>query len=149
MSVVRFNFQVIPLEKEESRAVRELISKYGLNLAQLKELGEFLHSVQEFVQYLGTNQYYSDTVNKKIFLLSLDVDTALLRLGHLNLRASGFKSRLLLQFLSKKKADFPASELDAYRNDFDLLVKEVDVLQTRALTLTDDIREEYKKKERF
>lgn len=129
--------------------MRELVSKYGLNLTQLKELGEFLHSVQEFVQYLGTNQYYSDTVNKKIFLLTLDVDTALLRLGHLNLRASGFKSLLLLQYISKKKAEFSPAELESYRKDFDLLVKEVDVLQTRALTLTDDIREEYKKKERF
>lgn|SRR3989338_1317418 len=135
------------MEKEEAKASKELVGKYSVNLAYLKELGDFLRSVQEFLQYLGTNQYYSDTVNKKIFLLTLDADTALLQWGHLNVRASAFKAQLLQSALSKKSLVLEKQAVSSFGEDFKHLASQVSQLHERAVNLTNDIREEYRRKE--
>ncbi|MDP2717447.1 MAG: hypothetical protein Q8P02_01755 [Candidatus Micrarchaeota archaeon] len=135
------------MQKDMDVVSRRLLVDYGVNLDGLKDLGEFVHSIQEFVQYLGTNQYYSDTVNKKIFLLTLDVDATLLRLGRLHLLAGGFRDALLAAQLSRKKGvHLDEKALNDFHAALDAAYSDAQTLSNRALALTDDIRSDYAKK---
>lgn len=134
------------MQKEEFEVSKRLLVEYGVSLSLLKELDEFLHSIQEFVQYLGTNQYYSDSVNKKIFLMTLDVDTLILRLQSLHLTAAQFQDVLFKGVLSKKKAALDPKQTAAFQADFATVMTDVHILHKRALELTQDIRLDYSKK---
>lgn len=135
------------MEKEEAKVGRELFAEYGVNAQHLKELHEFLHSIQEFVQYLGTNQYYSETVNKKIYILMLDVDASLLQVDELSLAASAFKEKLLRALLRKKKESLDRAEVARFIERLCYVERQVRALHERAVSLTEDIRDEYKKKD--
>ena len=139
-------------EKEREKPAEEKVNELfllqaGVSFEKLKDLAEFCEGIQNFVQYLGTNQYYSDSVNKKIFLLTLDVDALLLRLGHLSLVVSSFKERKLEELLRKKKDLISDSEVESFRKDCDAFEKAVSELHDRAFALTEDIREDYKRKD--
>ncbi len=134
------------MQKEEFEVTKRLITEYGVSLSLLKELDEFLHAIQEFVQYLGTNQYYSDPVNKKIFLMTLDVDTLILRLQSLHLQAAQFQDVLFQGVLSKKKTNLDATRMALFKAEFDVVVTDVNALHKRAMELTQDIRIDYSRK---
>ncbi|MBI2444954.1 hypothetical protein HYV43_01025 [Candidatus Micrarchaeota archaeon] len=134
------------MQKEEFEVNKRLLTEYGVSMTLLKELDESLHAVQEFVQYLGTNQYYSDAVNKKIFLLTLDVDTLILRLQALHLQAARFQDTLFTAVLSKKKTGLEANAVTAYKTEFAVVMNDVGLLHKRALELTQDIRMDYSRK---
>ncbi len=134
------------MQKEEFEVNKRLMTEYGVSLSLLKELDEFLHSIQEFVQYLGTNQYYSDSVNKKIFLMMLDVDTLILRLQSLHLQAAQYQDTLFRGVLAKKKTNLDAAKIAAFKAEFDVVLSDVNALHKRALELTQDIRIDYSRK---
>lgn len=132
------------MQKALMEASKRLLVEYGINPDSVKELDEFLHGIQEFVQYLGSNQYYSDAVNKKIFLLTLDVDAALLRFSWLHLEAVGFRDALTKNVLSRKKKDgLDSRKVAAFHEALNALNRDVQKLHERALALTEDIRKEY------
>ncbi|MBI4360632.1 hypothetical protein HY572_02560 [Candidatus Micrarchaeota archaeon] len=135
------------MQKALMEASKRLFLEYGINPDSVKELDEFLHGIQEFVQYLGSNQYYSDAVNKKIFLLTLDVDAALLRFSWLHLEAIGFRDALTKSVLARKKKEgLDEKKVAAFNDSFNALTQDARDLHERALALTDDIRKEYAKK---
>ncbi len=135
------------MQKEIEAVSKRLLIDYSVNLDGIKDLGEFVHNIQEFVQYLGTNQYYSDTVNKKIFLLTLDVDASLLRMGRLHLLASGFRDALLrAQLARQKNVHLDEKALSDFHGALDAAYADAQALSDRALALTDDIRSDYAKK---
>lgn len=135
------------MQKALMEASKRLFLEYGINPDSIKELDEFIHGIQEFVQYLGSNQYYSDGVNKKIFLLTLDVDAALLRFSWLHLQAVGFRDALTKSVLNRKKKEgLDEKQVAAFHKDLDALTRDAQDLHQRALALTDDIRKEYAKK---
>ncbi|MBI5226315.1 hypothetical protein HY994_03700 [Candidatus Micrarchaeota archaeon] len=134
------------MQKEEFEVSKRLLIEYNVSLSLLKELDEFLHSIQEFSQYLGTNQYYSDGVNKKIFLMTLDVDTLILRLQRLHLNATEFQDVLFKGVLSKKKTTLDAKKVAAYQSEFTIIMADVNALHQRAMELTQDIRADYSRK---
>lgn len=134
------------MQKEEFEVNKRLLTEYEVSLALLKEVDEFLHAIQEFVQYLGTNQYYSDAVNKKIFLMTLDVDTLILRLQSLHLQAAQFQDTLFKGVLSKKKTSLDAAKVASFKTESQTVLTDVNALHKRALELTQDIRIDYSRK---
>ncbi len=134
------------MQKAETEASKRLTTEYGIDVNTIKETSELLHAMQEFVQYLGTNQYYSDAVNKKIFLITLDVDTALLRIQKLLLESTRFRETLIRAALKKKKTALDAKQVAAFRENHAALERQVEELHGRALALTEDIRSDYSKK---
>ena len=143
-------------EKKEDKKEKEgkdekvedvFLLQTGISLDSLKELADFFHGIQEFVQYLGTNQYYSDSVNKKVFLLNLDVDVCLLKLGKMLLSTSKHKDVLSKAICEKRKPTLDEKDL----REFKKLLSETELdafsVHERALALTEDIRKEYKQKQ--
>ena len=144
----------MPEEKKDEKPAEEKVNEAfllqsGVSFEKLKDLAEFCEGIQDFVQYLGTNQYYSDVVNKKVFLLNLDVDSCLLRLNSIHFKASGFRDFLHKAVCEKKKADLDAGELKEFLSLLAGAEKESLQLHERALELTEDIRREYRQKQGF
>lgn len=105
-----------------------------------------LRVLSDFAQYLGTNQYFSDYLNKKVFLLNLDIATVALELEELVLRADELHSLVKQGVLSKKKAALEANEVKQFKDKMATIEKKLFAVQSDALRLTQEIREEYKKK---
>ncbi len=132
-------------EKESEEKVEELfLLQAGFSFATLKEMQDFCHGIQEFVQYLGTNQYYSDLVNKKVFLLTLDVDACLLKMQLVHLKAAELNDFLAKAIAEKKKPELNPGELKEFLASLEKIGRESTELHKRALDLTEDIRKDYK-----
>ena len=135
-----------PVEEKVGQA---FLLQSGVSFERLKDLAEFCEGIQDFVQYLGTNQYYSDVVNKKVFLLNLDVDACLLRLNSIHFKASGFRDFLHKVVCENKEAVLDSGELKAFLSSLGEVERESLELHARALELTEDIRREYRQKQGF
>ncbi|VVB67556.1 Uncharacterised protein [Candidatus Norongarragalina meridionalis] len=134
------------MHKIDSDVERAFAVKFDYVPTRLKKLTEMLDLIQEFVQYLGSNQYYSDSLNKQVFLLNLDADALMLKLEALSLKEHRFQSEMKLALFKKKKPAFEKKEFDEYKKG--LLALETDVMEMhrRALVLTEEIRGEYRSK---
>ncbi len=120
--------------------------EYGLHLDKISGFKDSLRVLADFAQYLGANQYFSDYLNKKVFLLNLDVATVALELEELVLRADEFHALVKQGVLSKKKNRLDANEVKQFKEKMAAVEKKLFSVQSDALRLTQEIREEYKKK---
>ena len=134
------------MEKLREKVVEELAKSFDYVPGTVKSLEEFMDRIQDFSQYLANNQYYSEGLNKKVFLLNLDSDECTLKLEMLRLKADAYYREVEKSILRKEK---PALE----KKDFIELNKEIGEMQdmlkeihARALKLTEEIRHEYKQK---
>ncbi len=120
--------------------------EYGLHLDKISGFKDSLRVLADFAQHLGANQYFSDYLNKKIFLLNLDVVTVALELEELVLQADEFHSLVKQGVLSKKKNRLDANKVKQFKEKMAAVEKKLFLVQSDALRLTQEIREEYKKK---
>ncbi len=136
-------------EKLEEKISGELLLKYDLHLMRMAELQEFAKVVRDFVQYLGNNQYYSDGVNKKIFLLTIEADACLLSVERLNLKASDVRVVVEKHFLSKTKADLvlEPKAVDGVKAELKKLQDELCSLYDRCIVLTQEIKLDFKQRQ--
>lgn len=137
------------MEKIELEIVKRLIMDYGIDLARLKEQTDFVHAIIDFFQYVGANQYYSDLVNKKIFLLSLDADSCLLQLEGLKFTAGKYRKLVLSDLVKKKKSAVDPVAAKDFAKKSEELEAELHGLLQRTLDLTGEIRHEYKQKQQL
>jgi hypothetical protein len=92
---------------------------------------------------LGTNQYYSEDVNKKVALLNVDAQSAALECEELIVRAGALRDAVKQSVFAKKKS-FP--EKPAFTEKIGALEKKLFELNGRALALTRELRCEFGKK---
>ena len=97
-------------EKIDEKVAEEMAKEFNYSPAVLKELCEFLRALHEFTHYLQENRYYSETLNKKVFELTLQLElvalkTNLLRLRDEELYADVEKAVLRKEKPKTKKAD--------------------------------------------
>ena len=135
------------MEKIEIEVAKRLLVEKGVDLQRLREQTDFMHALLDFLQYVGTNQYYSDTVNKRIFLITLDADACLMKLEALKLTAGRQRSEVLKAVVAKKKGRPDAAGMKEYAKREDELEKTMLDLQARTLELTEEIRRDYKQKQ--
>ncbi len=133
---------VVQMEIGEKIA-KEIASKYGYLPTQPKQLSLFVRSIHNFAHYLGSNKYYSDLLNKRIALLSLDCDILALKSERARVVAENFYSQIELAMLSKKKAVLDKKAVEEFKTHMDELSKEALEVQDRALRLMNDIKREY------
>ncbi|NYZ78034.1 hypothetical protein H0N96_01375 [Candidatus Micrarchaeota archaeon] len=134
------------MRKLDQQVEKELVCKYGLHFDKIAGFKDSLRVLADFAQYLGANQYFSDYLNKKVFLLNLDIATVALELEELVLRADEFHSVVKQGVLSKKKTALDAGGVKQFREKMAGLEKKLFSVQSDALHLTEEIRSEYKKK---
>lgn len=135
------------MEKLELRIEKEFVKGYGIASNRVKVLGEFLQTIHDFIQYLGTNQYYSDAVNKKIFLLGLDLDAAVLRLQALGLELGSMRDAIEKSVLGSQKERLDEKRVSDFKARLSDCEKEISALYERALALTEEIRSDYRRKQ--
>lgn len=134
------------MRKLDQQIEKELVCKYGIHLDKIAGFKDSLRVLADFAQYLGANQYFSDYLNKKVFLLNLDIATVALELEELVLRAEEFHSLVKQGVLSKKKTALDASAVKQFKEKMAGLEKKLFSVQADALHLTQEIRDEYRKK---
>ncbi|MFH0973381.1 MAG: hypothetical protein V1817_01170 [Candidatus Micrarchaeota archaeon] len=133
------------MSKIDEQVEKELIARYGVSALRLKELADFVNTIGEFAQYLGANQYYGDTVNQKVALISIDAQAAALECEELIIRAGALRDSIKRSLFAKKKIVTADSEKNFAEKIADFEKRTV-ALNERALALTREIRCAFGKK---
>ncbi|MBI5228592.1 hypothetical protein HY991_00665 [Candidatus Micrarchaeota archaeon] len=134
------------MAKVDDRLLKELARKYDYMPARIRDLLGFLKVVHEFSQYLANNQYYSEGLNKKVFLLDLDTDTCLLKLEKLKLVSENLCAEVEKSLVAGGKANVEKKQFADLNASINTLEKELTEIHSRALQLTEEIRTESKQK---
>lgn len=132
----------------ELKVYKEL-ARFGYTPATLSQSFHSLHTIHEFLQFIGTNQYYSDSANKQIFILGLDADYSVISSEELMLREKNFVDEIQRALLLKFKPKIDSKKLDEFKKQVDELENEVLALSSRAKKLILQIRDESQNKQSF
>lgn len=132
----------------ELKVHREL-AKVGYSPSTVRQCFTALNTIHEFLQYIGQNQYYSDSVNKKVFLLSLDADYAVITTEELLLREKSFIDGIQTALVLKKPVKVDAPKLAQFKKEVEELENMVVDLGANAKKLVVQIREEFTSRESF
>ncbi len=127
----------------EEKVTKTMAQKYGYLPGNVKQLTSFVKVIHNFASYLGSNKYYSDTLNKRIALLALDSDILALRVERSRLKADGFYLKIELALLTKSKVELDKKEVDQFKKNMDVLMEEAMKVNQRALDLMEDVKKEY------
>ncbi|MBI5635955.1 hypothetical protein HY993_03265 [Candidatus Micrarchaeota archaeon] len=127
----------------EERISQVLAREYDYVPGTVRQLANFIKTLHEFCNYLGNNKYYSDSVNKKVFLLNLDSSTLSMKVEKLRLTAELFYNQVEKSVLAKKKAGLDKKAVAAFREDVSSLQKEADGLYEESVKIVAQIRKEF------
>ena len=119
------------------------LAKFGYSPSTLRQSYHSLQTLHDFIQFIGTHQYYSDTVNKKIFLLGLDADYAVISLEQLMLKEKNFVDAVQKALILKAKPGVDKKKLDDFKASVEKLEENVLELSEQAKRLILQIREEF------
>jgi len=133
------------MEKDE-KVDAELAKRFDYLPLRLKRFEAFLQTVKEFAQYVGSNQYYSDGLNKKILLLNIEVDEMLLDYEELTMRQDAFKEELQKAAITKRKAKINEKEFAGFKNEVKAFEEKASALHGKASAVIRQIKEECKTK---
>ena len=135
----------MPADLQE-KISKELATKYGYLPGETKQVLTFVKGIHNFSHYLGSNKYFSDVLNKRIALLSLDCDILSLKAERVRLLAEGFYTQVELSLISKKKSSLDKKKVEAFRKDMQRVLDAAIEINDRALKLMEDIKSEYGEK---
>lgn len=127
------------------KITKELAVKYGYLPGKAKEIEAFIKLTNKFAQYIGNNKYYSDAINKRVALLTLDADILILKAEGLRLVADDFYSQTEMAMWRRKPVKLDAARMDGFKKELACIEKEALALHDGALKLLADIRKEYTK----
>ena len=137
-----FRYLLMPEDISE-KVCRELASKYGYLPGRAKELSAFVKLIHKFTQYVGNNKYYSDMLNKRIALLSLDADILVLKVESARVVAEELYSQAETQALCKKPVNIDKKKIEELKGVLANLNDEAMELHGQTLKLLEDIKKEY------
>ena len=127
----------------DQQICKVLAKQYGYVPGKVKQLASFVKVIHNFAAYLGSNKYYSDTLNKRIALLALDSDILSLKAERARLQAEGFYSQVELALLTKQKPKLDKAKVEGFKKQFEELMADALEVNNRALSLMEDIKKEY------
>jgi hypothetical protein len=126
---------------------KELATKYGYVPGEAKQVLTFVKGIHNFSHYLGNNKYFSDTLNKRVAVLSLDCDILSLKAERVRLLAEGFYTQVELSIVAKSKPAIDKAKVVAFKKEMQAVLDEAMSINDRALKLMADIKEEYGEKD--
>jgi len=125
-----------------------LAKDYNFHPEKVGDVRDFLNAIHEFIQYVGTNHYYSDTLNKKIFLLNLDADELMMQNEKLRLEARDAMNEVELALQKKQKPSLDKAQMADLKKRLEDVEAKAKELHARVLQFTGEIRSEYHSKNR-
>ncbi|NUN11350.1 hypothetical protein HUU53_01760 [Candidatus Micrarchaeota archaeon] len=125
--------------KEED--IVKFFAKLGYTPNKIDQLRDAIENVRSFIQYVGTNQYYGDSVNKKVFMLGLDADYYLLTLDKLDLAWKNFSDKVSQEVMLDKTPSLEEKEFSEFKKK----LSEVEVNTLKLLDDTTDLIQKIKK----
>lgn len=131
---------------KEEKVLYSFVKEFGVLPDRIKKLSWFMKTIHGFLQYLSSNQYYSDGLNKKVFLLSLESDELVLLLEKLRLKTDFFYSEIEKSIIKKEKPFISKEQKEEFNKELAFLESKINEIHSKALQLTSEIKEEFKKK---
>jgi vacuolar-type H+-ATPase subunit I/STV1 len=133
------------MEKFEEKVFAEF-AKLDYAPTQVERFDHLLHSVREFLQYAGGQQYYGDVINKKIFLLILDADDCAIRLEQMVLQASVYHDEVQKAVLTKREPKINEKDFQEFKKKLADFEKQLNELCEECRDLISKIKAESKQK---
>jgi hypothetical protein len=134
------------MNKSEEKAAEEFLKQCKEPYPGLQTLETLLKNGRDFLQHLGSTQYYSERLNKRVFILSLESESLLLRLDALRVTENDLLCVLQHGYAKKRKVKLDQKLLDAFLSEVNELESEAFELHEKTLLLTQDIEREFKSK---
>lgn len=123
----------------EERVLEEL-ARAGYTTATLQQAEHSLQVLHEFLQYVGTHQYYGDAVNKQVFLLGLEADYHILTLQELLLKEKDFFDLVQIALVQSKKPDLDEKKIAEFKAQVSALEKLILELNAKSKVMIEKIR---------
>ena len=125
------------------------LAKFGYTPLTLRQSYNSLQTLHELLQFIGANQYYSESVNKKIFLLGLDADYAVLSTEELMLKEKNFVDEVQRALMLKQKPKLDGKKLGEFKKQVEEVEGQVLALTGNAKKLILQIRGEFEDRQSF
>ncbi len=140
----------MPFEEKHAEVDLKLykeLARFGYTPLTLRQSFSSLQTIHEFLQFMGANQYYSDAVNKKIFLLGLDADYAVISTEELLLKEKNFVEEVQRALVFKQKPKIDAKKMEEFKKQVGEVEGQVLELSGKAKALITQIRSEFQSRE--
>ena len=134
------------MDKFEHDILKNLATKYDFVPGRLKDVGEFLKTMQDFAHYLSTSQYFSENLNKKVAMLTLDIDSLALRVEVLRLMEDMLYAAAEKSALRKEVIKLDKAKVEKLKSEVEEVEKALMDTSGSALALTKEIRGEFRLK---
>ncbi|MEW5955314.1 MAG: hypothetical protein AB1626_02120 [Candidatus Micrarchaeota archaeon] len=133
-------------ERTEDKAAEKLAKEFDYSPAVLKELCEFMRAMHEFTHYLQENRYYSEALNKKVFELTLELESIALKMNLLRLRDEALYGEVEKAVLRKEKPKAKREEVEKLKKEIAETQNAAEKLYSRLQGILGEILAEYRQK---
>ncbi|HEV8289628.1 MAG TPA: hypothetical protein VGQ00_01600 [Candidatus Norongarragalinales archaeon] len=134
------------MDKIEEEVLKTLAKKYDFVPGRLKEVGDFLKQMQDYTHYVATSQYFSEVLNKKVALLTLDIDSLALRVEVLRMLENMLYAEAEKATFRKDPIALDKKKVENLKAEMKDVEKALTDTSSQAIALTKMIREEFKTK---
>lgn len=134
------------LEALELEIDTQFALQYDYLPARIKALLEQTHSLGEFVHGLSGNQYYSEQLAKKVFLLESDASVLALRVEKAAMKADSLGAEMGRAVLRKEKPAIQKAEVDALKKEAGEIEAELNRLIDRGIALVAEMKQDFQER---
>ncbi len=117
--------------------------QYDYLPVRIKGLLEQTHGLGEFLHGLAGNQYYSEQLAKKVFLLEADTMALSLRVEKASMKADSLGAEMGRAVLRKEKPAISKPEVDALKKEGAEIEKSLEQLFDRAVGLVSEMKSDF------
>ncbi len=130
------------MEDIDDKIYKTLATEYGYYPDSAKQVCQFVKYLHHFAQYVGAHKYYSDTLNKRVALLTLDADMLALQSERARLESEQIYAEMEVGSFAKKPPDLK-KRINDFKATLDSVNKGALELHSTTVKLMKDIKAEY------
>ncbi|MFH0713026.1 MAG: hypothetical protein V1722_00905 [Candidatus Micrarchaeota archaeon] len=127
-------------EKIEEKTNTFFAKEFSFSFKALDNTLELFDSVREFCHHISEAHYYSETINKKIFAMTLDVHLLSLQLPLLQKQARELYSEAEIAIDAGKTPTIQKKSIDELKIQLQTVDKKINELNTSLQKLVSDIK---------
>lgn len=133
-------------DKAQEKANVFFAKEFDFTFATLEDLLQFFDSLRDLTHHLTESHYYSESVNKKVMLITFDLHACGLELKQLEAEGNEFFNDAQKAFLASKTPQIDAKAFKLFVQKCTAAKKTVFGLNTSLQNLVKEIKKEYSEK---
>lgn len=133
-------------EKVDGKVKELLATDYNYNPRTLNELCNFASSLNDFTHGLQENRYYSETLAKKVYELTLELNAIELEIEMLRMRSEELQTNVETAILANRKPEIEKNFGNTLNKDVAGVWQQAKAVHKKLQELLAQMTNEYKQK---